>query len=74
MNMDQSSPGSIDLSARAAEATMRALENLAPPLDEALDYDDCLLLGLWRRLDAEDRSIPVFALRILEYRAMEPPP
>lgn len=47
---------------------MKGLEALRPEVGEPLDYVDCLLLGLWRRLDAGQRTVPRQAMELLEVR------
>lgn len=58
----------IELTERAAVRAMTRLESLVPGVGEPYDYGDCMLLGLWRRLDAGERIIPRSAMMLLEER------
>lgn len=68
MTIDTTPVAWKELSRKEAATAMRGVEKLAPDIGAPLDFEDCLLLGLWRRLDAGDRMIPSGAYRLLESR------
>ncbi len=66
--MKRNSPASwtIELSDPAAKRVKKRLESLCPDAGEPLDYLDCLLFGLWRRVDASVRIVPRHATLLLD--------
>lgn len=68
MNKRDATDQTVELSGRGAKAAMRNLEALSLKVGEPLDYVDCLLLGLWRRLDASERIVPRHAIELLKAR------
>lgn len=57
MNQADATELSVKLSSRAAKSVMRDLESLNPVQGQPLDYLDCLVIGLWRRLASLDETV-----------------
>lgn len=61
MNSNTAAPSydqAIQLSKNEARRVRLALEAMAPPVGEPVDYEDCLLLGIWWRLSGANGPLP----------------
>lgn len=56
------------LTGREARAARITIESMAPPVGQPIDYDDCLLLGLWQRLGRGQRNISESSWQVLQAR------